>query len=215
MVTLPPIPARIAALPRDDRGYPVPWFVAWIDGKPEFRCADGQKLAAAIKEHRCWVCGEKLGRNLAFVIGPMCAINRTTAEPPCHLECAEFSAKACPFLSMPKAQRREANLPEGSGEAAGIAIKRNPGVTLIWVCRKYSIHVVGDGVLFKIGQPSQTKCYCEGRAATYEEVNHSVETGLPILREMAEQEGPDAVVELNCAIESASRFLPPQHPAVA
>ena len=44
MKPLPPMPSRIAALPVDERGYPVPWFVAWIDGKPEFRCADPAKF---------------------------------------------------------------------------------------------------------------------------------------------------------------------------
>lgn len=33
MISLPPIPDAIAKLPRDERGYPVPWFVPWIDGR--------------------------------------------------------------------------------------------------------------------------------------------------------------------------------------
>ena len=34
---LPPLPRRFLGLPIDDRGYPVPWFVHWVDGKPDFR----------------------------------------------------------------------------------------------------------------------------------------------------------------------------------
>src|SRR5262245_54991717 len=109
---LPPLPSRIAGLPIDpERGYPVPWFVAWHDGKPEFRTADGRKFRQAIRDRLCWVCGQPLGRHLVFVIGPMCTVNRVTVEPPCHLDCAEFSVRACPFLSKPQMTRRENDLP--------------------------------------------------------------------------------------------------------
>lgn len=73
------IPARIQNLPVDPvRKFPVPWFVAWVDGKPEFRAADQRKLVIAIQEKRCWVCGEPLGRFMTFVVGPMCGLNRTS-----------------------------------------------------------------------------------------------------------------------------------------
>src|SRR5215831_3288717 len=101
------LPRRLKALPVDARGYPVPWFVAWHDGVPDFRIADTAKWRRAVRERRCWVCGDRLGRYLAFVIGPMCGINRTTTEPPLHRECAEWSVMNCPFLVRPHAKRRE------------------------------------------------------------------------------------------------------------
>src|SRR4051812_13821199 len=107
MIQLPPMPPSIAALPRDHRGYPVPWFVAWSEGRPIFPAADPQKLVRAIRERRCWVCGDLLTRYLAFVVGPMCTVNRVSAEPPSHLKCAEFSTRACPFLTRPKMKRVE------------------------------------------------------------------------------------------------------------
>lgn len=119
------LPARIARLPLH-RGYPVPWFVDSLpDGTPEFRAADLRKFGRAIKEHRCWVCGDYTGSLLAFVIGPMCAINRTSAEPPCHYDCAVWSVKNCPFLSRPRMVRRENDMPADAvaGEAG---LKRNP-----------------------------------------------------------------------------------------
>lgn len=86
------LPVRLRKLPVDARGYPVPWFVDWIEGPegrvPEFRAMDPRKWVRAVKERLCWVCGEALGRWLVFPIGPMCAITRTTAEPPSHLDCA-------------------------------------------------------------------------------------------------------------------------------
>jgi hypothetical protein len=120
------VPERIAKLPRDDRGYPVPWFVAWVDGRPDFRVIEGGRIFEALKERRCWVCGEKLGRYLAFVIGPMCAINRITSEPPSHRDCALFAARACPFLTMPRMKRNERAKPEGYQEPAGFPSREIP-----------------------------------------------------------------------------------------
>lgn len=209
MVTLPEMPASIAALPRDDRGYPVPWFVAWVDGKPEFRCADVAKLFGAINQKRCWVCGGELDpKQHVFVIGPMCVVNGTTAEPPCHAECAEFSAKACPFLSMPKAVRRDAGIPEGSTDPAGMAIRRNPGVTCLYFCRGYKIVKAPGGILFRLPGPSMVRWYAEGRKATRAEIMESIETGLPILRQVAEQDGKDSVRELEIMAKAAMRFVP-------
>src|SRR5215831_10331151 len=135
--TLPPLPRRIAKLPVDHRGFPVPWFVAFIDGKPDFRMIDTPKLAIAVKQRRCWTCGEPLGVHLAFLIGPMCAVNRVISEPPSHRDCAIFSATACPFLSQSRMRRNEKNLPDDRMEAAGIGLSRNAGAVCIWTTRNY------------------------------------------------------------------------------
>lgn len=202
------IPSRIAALPRDQRGYPVPWFVAWVDGKPDFRVIAAGKIARAIKDRRCWVCGEQTGRFLAFTIGPMCAINRVSSEPPSHQECAEFSARACPFLSNPAAPRRETLLPADRKDAAGYGIKRNPGVALVWTTQSYKVFPAPGGVLIEVGPPNSVKWFCEGREATRAEVEASIESGLPLLRAPAEQEGKEAVAELERRYAAAMALLP-------
>src|SRR5215469_14120297 len=109
-IKLPEVPSRIARLPRDPRGYPVPWFVEWIDGKPDFRVMDARKLKLALREPRCWICGGQLGTYKAFNFGPISAVNGLSGEPPSHRECAIFAAQACPFLSHPKMRRNERNL---------------------------------------------------------------------------------------------------------
>jgi hypothetical protein len=76
--SLPPMPLRMTALPIDERGYPVPYFVAWVDGKPDHRIADASKMPGAINSGLCWLCGQKLGAFKYFVIGPMCSITRTS-----------------------------------------------------------------------------------------------------------------------------------------
>lgn len=206
---LPALPHRIAALPIGENGYPVPWFVARIDGKPEFRVADDRKRRAAILQGLCWVCGQPLGRHLVFVVGPMCVVNRVSAEPPCHLDCAEFSVRACPFLSKPQMVRRENDMPEGTEVPAGEMIRRNPGVIALYPTRDF--HLIRDGkggVLLSLGAPERVTWWTQGRPATRAEAVASMTSGLPILMQMAEAEGADAVAELHRLVEAAQVLLP-------
>lgn len=224
-VQLPPMPDRIARLPRDRRGFPVPWFVTWYkdgepcptgEGEPDFRVADQDKMARAVNlrkfGHRlCWVCGGAMGKHLAFVIGPMCAINRTISEPPSHFECAEFSAKACPFLSKPRMRRNDKDMPEKIVEAAGNAILRNPGVACVWITRSYRIeraHGGRPGSLFALGDPERVLWFCEGRDATRAEVLASINSGFPLLEEVARREGNGAEEALKEYRERAMVLLP-------
>jgi hypothetical protein len=192
---LPPLPQRMRTLPVDERGYPVPYFVAWIDGKPDHRVADPAKLISAHRCGVCHLCGQRLGAYKAFVVGPMCGVNRISSDPPSHRECAEWAAVVCPFLTRPKAKRREANLPGGHGDPAGLMIKRNPGVTLVWVTKSYeAVRAPGGiGALFRMGEPTEVMFFAEGRAATRAEIDESVCTGLPLLEAPAAKEGPRAM----------------------
>jgi hypothetical protein len=208
---LTPLPDQLKSLPVF-RGYPVPWFVAWPNGPdadPEFRTADGEKFRRAIKERRCWTCGERLGANLAFVLGPMCGITRTTSEPPNHRACALWSMLNCPFLTRPEMERREGNLPAGTIEAAGCPIHRNPGVALLWVTRSFEIFPDQDQrPLISVGEPIETLWFAEGRKATRAEIDFSVAGGLPHLEKLAREEGEDALREFEAQIRRFELCLP-------
>lgn len=97
-----PIPQRLASRPRDARGYPIPATVL-IDnnGKPDFRITDAQRWMSAYKNRTCALCGEPMGRHLAFIGGPLTHENRYFTDLPLHLECAEYALKVCPFLAVP------------------------------------------------------------------------------------------------------------------
>lgn len=202
-----PIPQRIRSLPVQN-GYPVPWFVAKIGDKYDFRISDSRKFAIAIKHRRCWICGEKLGSYLAFPIGPMCAINRTISEPPSHTECAKWSIKACPFLAQRQDTRRDTNLPDNIKQPGGVAIARQPGATGLWITNKYDVWNVENGIIFKLGDPLEVLWFCEGREATREEVLKSIETGYPILLEAAQQESKFAVSKLEAMKQEALTLIP-------
>jgi hypothetical protein len=204
-----PMPDRIKRLPVSPRGFPVPWFVAWIGGNPDFRVIASGKIQEAWNRNKCWVCGDPLGVNKAMILGPMCAINRTISEPPSHRECAVFSALACPFLANPRTKRNDrVPLPEDAQDAAGLGIKRNPGATAVWITRGVRPFKAGNGVLFTFDDPEEVLWFANGREATRAEVDHSIETGLPILFAEAEKEGLPAILALQNAIAKAKPYLP-------
>lgn len=190
------VPRRMQGLPIDRRGYPVPKFVEWIEGQPDFRVTSATHFAACVRRGACWICGELVGVFKAFVVGPMCCINRISAEPPSHYDCARFSASACPFLTRPKAVRREAGLPENIKDLAGVALKHNPGLAAIWVTKDYRLMRVDSGYLFRLGLPERVEFYAHGRHATREEVEGAIAKGLPSLISIAERDGPQAMKEL-------------------
>ncbi|MFE9127032.1 hypothetical protein ACFYOF_16705 [Streptomyces sp. NPDC007148] len=203
-----PLPSRMARLPRDKHGRVVPWFVAWVDGAPDHRVVGAGKLDDAMRFRVCWLCGEHLGAYGAFVIGPMCAINRISAEPPSHRDCALYAVEACPFLTTPNMRRRDSNLPEAAQEPDGIMIRRNPGAVLLWVSRDWKLHPRHQ--LWTVGDPVETRWYAEGRAATRDEVLASMASGLPILRAEAEQDPrpADAHAELDAQYARALELVP-------
>jgi len=205
------MPPRIAALDRDHHDRPIPWFVHRDDaGVPDFRVARRDALADAILQDRCWVCGGRRGRYGSFVIGPMCAVNRISAEPPSHADCAVYSARACPFLSTPSMGRRETGLPEDRMAPAGTACLRNPGVALVWTSKTWEPFKVDTGVLFDIGDPDTTRWFAHGRYATRGEVVASLDSGMPLLLADVEGQGQRAVDYIMGQRERVTGLLPPE-----
>lgn len=205
-----PVPPRMQHLPRNKVGYVVPWFVAKIDGEWDFRVLR-EDYFDAHRFNLCTLCGKPIGANVVFVTGPMCTISRTSAELPNHLECALYAVKACPFLAMPKMHRRENNLPE-QYSSAGVMIKRNPGVTALWAPVRGTWKLFSDGrggVLVNMGDPTMIQWWSQGREATREEVEASIESGYPLLMAEAEKGGPAEVREINRLRTTIEIFMPP------
>jgi hypothetical protein len=145
----------------------------------------------------------------------MCAINRISAEPPSHVECAEWSARNCPFLSRPHAKRREdetINTVAAADRVAGHMIPRNPGVSLVWKCTRYRIFDDGTGKpLIEVGDLTQKPTWwAEGRTATRTEILASITSGFPLLEATLTQEtDPESArAELYRRRDAAMKLLP-------
>jgi hypothetical protein len=103
------MPDRIARLPRDIRGYPIPFNVLRADdGTPFFTVNDDRTHLRCIREGLCPLCGERLGKWKWFVGGPKSAFDPHGwyFDLPGHHECERYALAVCPYLAMPKYLKR-------------------------------------------------------------------------------------------------------------
>lgn len=135
-----PIPKCLSHLKIDERGYPIPYFVSWVDGKPEFRFMDHVRQEMIIEKKVCHICGKKLNKDYNYIIsGPIGYQNKISSDAAMHRECAEFSLMACPHLYLQKAERRKN---DELGKAVGLqdspVIKDKPTTLLLTRISKWN-----------------------------------------------------------------------------
>lgn len=206
-----PLPAAMLGRPVEPRGYPVPWFATAVDGAWDLRVVRPERWAEAVRRQVCWVSGRPLGRYRAFVIGPMCTVNRVSADPPVTREIALWSARVCPFLSRPLARRNERGFEELGvrlEDQPGVMLTRNPGVVAVWVTHARGYRVLPERLFRLEENPMEVTWFTEGRHATRAEVLGALVAGFPALRELAERDGPEAVALAERMLDAALQFLP-------
>jgi hypothetical protein len=192
------VPERIARLPRDEHDRPIPWFAAIVEGRVDLRLADEAKLRRAVRDGRCWICGDRFDRGAghhakgrAFIVGPIAAFNRVAPEPPSHRACALYACRACPFLARPGRRRRPANLPDAADlHIPGEPILENPGLVLVWMCRRYDVETQpGGGLLFRLPYPGGLLAYAEGLPALRDQLNDALDRAEATVRASAAADG--------------------------
>lgn len=97
------IPERMAALPRDARGFPVPYVVLRdADGTPHFVVNDSELMLRCATMRLCGICGSALEQVVWFIGGVRNAFHRNGGynDPPMHDECAHYALQVCPFLAV-------------------------------------------------------------------------------------------------------------------
>jgi hypothetical protein len=88
-------------------------------------------------------------------------------------------------------------------------LSRNPGVTCIWTTRNYEVFDSGNGPLITVGEPDSVTWWREGREATREEVQTSIDGGFPNLLALAKQDGQYALQHLDRQMALiAERWMP-------
>lgn len=83
-------------------GMPVPAFIKWVDGKPNFRQIDEQQYMRHYQYRLCAICGTKLGLSCYWLGGEACMASHEFINGAMHRECAELSIRWCPFLNKTK-----------------------------------------------------------------------------------------------------------------
>jgi hypothetical protein len=133
-----PMPAAVAARPRDARGYPVLAITPWSDGTPDFAVTSTARIVVCAVERRCSICGTRMGRGPVWRVvaaeeaaaiagaldaGDAYANSAHTVEPPGHHACMLYAATVCPYLARPTGRRgSDVSLPSAEfarGEAHG------------------------------------------------------------------------------------------------
>lgn len=61
------IPSFLNHLKVNPKGYPIPFFVAYVNGKPDFRLLDPKKQYYCIHQKLCAICGEETNETLLLL----------------------------------------------------------------------------------------------------------------------------------------------------
>jgi hypothetical protein len=153
--------------------------VAEIDGQWDFQVAEPEKRRLCINHELCWICGQPLGVFKTFVMGPIAAMNRISAEPPAHIECAEFAVQACPFMVNPSFQRGSTGRDDEIMPAGGVMLLTNPGVSALWTSKKPpKPRSAAPSVILEVGEPTVVRWYVMGREAARNQVLVALDSGI-------------------------------------
>jgi hypothetical protein len=153
-----PMPPAMARLPRDRRGYPVPFMVLQAednDGEPALAVLDPRRVVRALHNRLCAICGQALDYWIAFIGGDLCLKNRLFGLP-MHEDCARFSMRVCPHLSNPRAKYRPP--PTGAEvRVSPLVSDSRPSEMFLVITRRYKPVAVRDELLARIAPPARVE----------------------------------------------------------
>jgi hypothetical protein len=130
-------------------GYPVPFVAKWIDGKPDFRVVDPEKIERCVNEKLCAICGVRLGEFCWFIGGELCKANGLFVDPAMHEHCTEFSTRACAFLSGKKPEYSNRPVDETVVRVEHMAVATRPKQMYLFKSRTKKFRFVQlDGSVF-------------------------------------------------------------------
>ena len=107
---MPEIPARMKKFPLWKNRFPIFYTVMTMeDGTPNFRVVSRKRQVEASEKNLCHLCGERLEGVVYFIGSKEDLAEHYSGDGPMHLDCAEYAAKACPWLSNPDGVLRGVN----------------------------------------------------------------------------------------------------------
>lgn len=161
------MPPRVATLPRDPRGYPIPYTVKRDEsGKPDFRIIDPEKAMRAVRMRCCGICGETLGARIAFVGGPLALANRLFTDLPMHRDCAIYALRTCPFIAAPKFAYSRA-LPADTVVSDNVSTDR-PDRFGLGITKTFSVVSVNGEPVLRAGEFESIEWWRHGKQVDHE-----------------------------------------------
>jgi hypothetical protein len=198
-MNLPPIPPHMQELPLDKRGYPVPYFVQWVNGVPDFRVSNMRRIYECTNKKLCMICGKALNKDegCVFAVGPLSTLTQTNDEPPMHRACAEFSAQVCPWMLHPGMKRIPKPLPDGTMSAGQLEAVGaiNGGAPKVWALYDTDSYIAeaqeNRTILYFMGEPREIHWWKAGRRATREEVLEALTDTVAFMKAYPGCESPE------------------------
>lgn len=83
---LAPMPVRLARRGVDAEGWPVPFYSNGVAN----HAVDMERLRVCCEDRRCGMCGDPLGKHVAFALSAKAALLSLTTLPGMHRECCEW-----------------------------------------------------------------------------------------------------------------------------
>lgn len=164
-------PERVARLPHY-KGLPVTYTTLVVDGVPNFRAIDSDKVWEVKDKKKCSICGEPLDYWIAFMVSEKEAESRYVFDNPNHEDCLRYAFNVCPFLYYSKATYSDVKKVQDKMEDAGIkfvsahpdrdvSLDRPPKLG-IYITRDYK-NVINKGYrVCKVGKAQKIE-WIEGR----------------------------------------------------
>lgn len=129
------VPLRMRDLPKDNRGYPIPFTILRDSkGLPDFRRHDATLAGKSILHKICSICGHPLASDIWFISGVRIALEPRGGyiDPPVHKQCGTYALRVCPYLAVPSFSKRLTN----EGKNVGKSVQVMPGKPVVFAFTK-------------------------------------------------------------------------------
>lgn len=166
-----PEPDRVAKLPHY-KGIPITYTTLVVDGVPQFKAVDTDRVWECKRNGKCSICGEVLDYKIAFMVTKEEADSRYVFENPNHEDCLRYAFNLCPWLYYSKATYGDTDKLNEKFKDSGFSFhashpdrqKANtrPPILGIYICRDYK-NVVHKGYrICKVGKAQNIE-WIEGK----------------------------------------------------
>ena len=198
-------PKRVQKLP-EHQGLKIPYSVA-IDegGKPNYNLTDAEKYITCIRENKCFICGQTLGKHKAFMLPPLAVLRLQHNIPPSHRDCAIWSAETLPSTLNNKPMLLSANdqkQPEQKTGLIMIAVTTKAIYTATNNSPEWSFTNKESEILI-----NEAHWYLDGKQVNYDEVQSHLNKALGVITAEINQSDSEVKKEAIETLHSRYRLL--------